>query len=77
MLWDTQRNAAYEKAIAKAVEYKREFGCRDILTIDAGAGTGLLGMMAGIIVGLCVYITVIISSYTSQKEWRILYRPNA
>lgn len=49
MLWDTQRNAAYEKAIARAVEYKREFGCPSILTVDAGAGTGLLGMMAGIV----------------------------
>lgn len=60
MLCDTQRNTAYEKAIARAVEYKREFGCRDILTVDAGTGTGLLGMMAGIVVGLSMMMIVVV-----------------
>jgi hypothetical protein len=41
-----QRNAAYDTAIRRAVEFKRALGCKDLLALDIGAGTGLLSMMA-------------------------------
>lgn len=38
--------AAYQSAIERAVALKRGAGCRRITTLDIGAGSGLLSMMA-------------------------------
>ena len=46
MLLDNERNEAYERSIAAAVQRKRDFGCKDILTLDLGAGSGILSMLA-------------------------------
>ncbi|CAL8464828.1 g4363 [Coccomyxa elongata] len=46
MVLDEQRNVAYEKAIARAIEIKRALGCKDVSVLDIGAGSGLLSLMA-------------------------------
>lgn len=47
MLLDGSRNDAYEKALGRAVRMKREFNPgRELLTVDLGAGTGILSMLA-------------------------------
>ena len=46
MVLDQQRNDAYEQAISRAVAAKRAAGCRHVLALDVGAGSGLLSMMA-------------------------------
>lgn len=46
MVLDTQRNQAYEAAIARAVQRKRRAGCANLMALDVGAGSGLLSMMA-------------------------------
>ena len=43
---DKGRNDAYEAAIKRAVALKRASGCKDLLALDIGSGTGLLSMMA-------------------------------
>ena len=43
---DSNRNNAYEAAITRAVALKRAAGCKDVLALDIGSGTGLLAMMA-------------------------------
>lgn len=46
MVLDSQRNAAYDGAIRRAVARLRTQGCTELLALDLGAGTGLLAMMA-------------------------------
>lgn len=46
MVLDTQRNAAYEEAIRRAVTRTREYkGSQDVMALDIGAGSGLLSML--------------------------------
>ncbi len=46
MVLDSQRNAAYDGAITRAVARLRSRGCAHLLALDLGAGSGLLSMMA-------------------------------
>lgn len=46
MVLDEQRNAAYEKAIVRAIEIKHALGCKEVSVLDIGAGSGLLSLMA-------------------------------
>lgn len=46
MVLDSQRNAAYDGAIHRAVARLRGQGCTNLLALDLGAGSGLLSMMA-------------------------------
>lgn len=46
MLNDVSRNAAYERAITRAVRESKASGNENVMVIDIGAGSGLLSMMA-------------------------------
>ena len=46
LLQDTQRNAAYERAINRAVQFLRASGHEKVTALDIGVGSGLLSMMA-------------------------------
>ena len=46
MVQDARRNAAYERAIRRAVELKRAAGAREVVVLDIGAGSGILSLMA-------------------------------
>ena len=46
MVLDTQRNAAYQAAIHRAIELKRAAGEEAIYVLDIGAGSGILSLMA-------------------------------
>ncbi|KAL4447971.1 hypothetical protein ABPG75_005190 [Micractinium tetrahymenae] len=46
MVLDSQRNAAYDGAIRRAVARLRNESCTGLLALDLGAGSGLLSMMA-------------------------------
>lgn len=46
MVLDSQRNKAYDGAIRRAIQRKRDEGCQEVMVLDVGAGTGLLSMMA-------------------------------
>ena len=46
MLADTQRNAAYDAAIQRAIALQQAKGSKHVAVLDMGAGSGLLGMMA-------------------------------
>ena len=46
MVQDAQRNAAYERAIADALELRRALCDGPVNVLDIGAGSGLLSMMA-------------------------------
>jgi len=46
MILDSARNEAYDAAIRRAVARKRDVGCRHLMALDMGAGSGLLSMMA-------------------------------
>lgn len=46
MIQDDQRNSCYRQAIKEAIETKKEIGYQQVTVLDAGAGSGLLSMMA-------------------------------
>ncbi|KAL0046712.1 hypothetical protein WJX82_008116 [Trebouxia sp. C0006] len=46
MVQDHMRNAAYDQAISRAVDFKKALGCDKVGVLDMGAGSGLLSMMA-------------------------------
>lgn len=46
MLRDTVRNQNYQDAIQAAIEFKQESGISEVHVLDAGAGSGLLSLIA-------------------------------
>lgn len=46
MLRDTVRNQSYQDAIKAAIEFKQESGISEVHVLDAGAGSGLLSLIA-------------------------------
>jgi 2-polyprenyl-3-methyl-5-hydroxy-6-metoxy-1,4-benzoquinol methylase len=46
MVQDAQRNAAYERAIARMVGLQRAAGAQEVSVLDIGAGSGILSLMA-------------------------------
>lgn len=46
MILDDQRNSSYCEAVKEAIATKKEIGHDQVAVLDAGAGSGLLSMMA-------------------------------
>ena len=46
LVQDTQRNAAYQRAIQRAIDMMRAAGAGAVHALDIGAGSGLLSLMA-------------------------------
>jgi 2-polyprenyl-3-methyl-5-hydroxy-6-metoxy-1,4-benzoquinol methylase len=46
MVLDGARNAAYEAAIRRAVEFRRSLSAAEVNVLDMGAGSGILSLMA-------------------------------